>query len=88
MAFGWAKLEPKPSQYQFDWLDRILDLLHANGVQVALAAATASPPHLVFASAILKIGPWLWMRLPTIRVASNLLPEQRGLPRSILQIGR
>lgn len=42
--FSWAKLEPKPGQYQFDWLDRILDLLHANGVQVALATATASPP--------------------------------------------
>ncbi len=42
--FSWAKLEPKPGLYQFDWLDRILDLLHANGVQVALATATASPP--------------------------------------------
>jgi len=42
--FSWAKLEPKPGQYQFDWLDRILDLLHTNGVLVALATATASPP--------------------------------------------
>ncbi len=42
--FSWAKLEPKPGQYHFDWLDRILDLLHHNGIQVALATATASPP--------------------------------------------
>lgn len=42
--FSWAKLEPKPGQYRFGWLDRILDLLHANGIQVALGTATASPP--------------------------------------------
>lgn len=42
--FGWARLEPQPGQYQFGWLDRIVDLLHANGMQVALATATASPP--------------------------------------------
>lgn len=43
-VFGWARLEPQPGQYQFEWLDRILDLLHGNGIQVALATATASPP--------------------------------------------
>jgi beta-galactosidase len=42
--FAWAKLEPQPGQYEFAWLDRIMDLLHANGVKVDLATATASPP--------------------------------------------
>ena len=42
--FSWAKLEPRPEEYDFGWLDRIMDLLHENSVMVALATATASPP--------------------------------------------
>jgi len=42
--FAWAKLEPQPGQYDFAWLDRLMDLLHASGVRVDLATATASPP--------------------------------------------
>lgn len=42
--FAWAKLEPQPGQYDFAWLDRIVDLLHANGIAIDLATATASPP--------------------------------------------
>ncbi|WP_422739062.1 beta-galactosidase [Micromonospora sp. WMMD729] len=42
--FSWALLEPHPGRFEFDWLDRVLDLLHDGGIQVDLAAATASPP--------------------------------------------
>lgn len=42
--FAWAKLEPSPGHYDFDWLDRIIDLLHQNGIAICLATATASPP--------------------------------------------
>jgi beta-galactosidase len=42
--FSWAKLEHRPGEYDFDWLDRIISLLHDNGVMVNLATATASPP--------------------------------------------
>ena len=42
--FSWAKLEPRPEEYDFAWLDRIISLLHNNGVMVNLATATASPP--------------------------------------------
>lgn len=42
--FSWAKLEPRPGEYDFGWLDRIITLLHENGVMVNLATATASPP--------------------------------------------
>jgi beta-galactosidase len=42
--FSWAKLEPRPGEYDFDWLDRIISLLHEGGVMVNLATATASPP--------------------------------------------
>jgi beta-galactosidase len=42
--FSWALLEPKEGVYEFDWLDRVLDLLHTNGIRVDLANASASPP--------------------------------------------
>lgn len=43
-VFGWAWLEPEPGRYSFDKLDRIMDCLHAGGVRVDLATASASPP--------------------------------------------
>lgn len=42
--FSWAKLEPQPGVFDFDWLDRLMDLLHTNGISVNLATPTASPP--------------------------------------------
>ena len=42
--FSWTKLEPRPDEYDFGWLDRLMDLLHEHGVQVNLATPTASPP--------------------------------------------
>ena len=42
--FSWAKLEPQPGEYDFEWLDRVIDLLYQHGVRVNLATPTASPP--------------------------------------------
>jgi beta-galactosidase len=42
--FSWTKMEPRPRQYDFAWLDRLMDLLHEHGVSVNLATPTASPP--------------------------------------------
>ena len=42
--FAWGKLEPRPGEYDFGWLDDILRRLHAGGIKVCLATATASPP--------------------------------------------
>ncbi len=42
--FSWAKLEPQPGVFDFAWLDRLMDLLHAHGVSVNLATPPASPP--------------------------------------------
>lgn len=42
--FSWALLEPEEGVFDFCWLDRIMDDLHATGVQVALATGTAAPP--------------------------------------------
>jgi len=52
--FSWAKLEPRPDEYDFGWLDRLMDLLHKHGVSVNLATPTASPPA------------WLVRRYPEI----------------------
>jgi len=67
--FSWAKLEPQPGEYDFGWLDRIIALLHENGVMVDLATATASPP------------PWLARlypeSLPVTREGTTLHPGAR-----------
>ncbi|MGH3495017.1 MAG: beta-galactosidase, partial [Sciscionella sp.] len=42
--FSWALLEPREGSYEFAWLDRVLEVLHSNGIRVDLANATASPP--------------------------------------------
>lgn len=42
--FSWALLEPVEGQYDFGWLDEVLDNLAGIGVKVALATATAAPP--------------------------------------------
>ncbi|RKN41463.1 beta-galactosidase [Micromonospora endolithica] len=43
-VFAWSRLQPAPGRFTFDWLDRVLDLLHDGGIRVALATPTASPP--------------------------------------------
>ncbi|SER10412.1 beta-galactosidase [Gracilibacillus ureilyticus] len=42
--FSWSVIEKKEGQFDFAWLDKILDILHSHGIGVALATATASPP--------------------------------------------
>jgi beta-galactosidase len=51
-VFSWALLEPEPGRYEFEWLDRVLDLLAEHAILADLATATASPP------------PWLAHRHP------------------------
>ncbi|WP_062521776.1 beta-galactosidase [Demequina silvatica] len=43
-VFSWAKLEPADGEFDFAWLDDVIDRLHAGGVAVDLATATAAPP--------------------------------------------
>ncbi len=50
--FSWSRIQPAEDRWDFDWLDRIIDLLHAGGIRVNLATATASPP------------PWASIRYP------------------------
>jgi beta-galactosidase len=41
--FSWARIQPEEDTWDFAWLDEAMDLLHANGIAVDLATATASP---------------------------------------------
>lgn len=43
-VFSWSRLQPAPGKFDFGWLDRVLDGLHANDIGVCLATPTASPP--------------------------------------------
>ncbi len=42
--FSWALLEPREGEYDFAWLDRVVERLHAGGIRIDMATATASPP--------------------------------------------
>lgn len=58
--FAWAAIEPEEGNYQFEWLDRIMDKLYDNGIYVILATPSAAPPV------------WLVEKYPEVtRVDSN-----------------
>ena len=42
--FGWARLEPAEGQYDFGWLDRVMDLLAENGAYAVLATPSGARP--------------------------------------------
>lgn len=42
--FSWSRIQPREGEFDFAWLDRVIDLLHEGGIAVDLATATASPP--------------------------------------------
>jgi len=52
----WSSWEPRPGEFQFDWMEKVLDRLHAAGIRVILGTPTYSIP------------PWLYQRHPEILV--------------------
>ena len=42
--FSWSLIEPEPGRYDFGRLDRIVDLLHENGIRIDLGTPTVAPP--------------------------------------------
>lgn len=57
--WSWAKLEPREGEFDFEWLDYLLDLLHAHGIKVDLATPTAAPPA------------WFYKKYPQARVVTR-----------------
>lgn len=52
--FAWSKMEPQEGHSDFNWLDRAIAILAAQGIQVILGTPTASPP------------PWLMAKYPDL----------------------
>ena len=52
----WSLFEPRESEFEFDWMDRIIEGLHANGIKVILGTPTYSMPA------------WLWHKHPEVLV--------------------
>jgi beta-galactosidase len=42
--FAWSRIEPRQGVYEWGWLDRAIDLLHAEGLEIILGTPTATPP--------------------------------------------
>lgn len=43
-VFSWAALQPSEDEYNFEKLDRIMKMVHDNGLKVVLATSTAAHP--------------------------------------------
>jgi beta-galactosidase len=64
----WSSWEPRDGQFEFAWMDRIIDRLHKAGIKVILGTPTYSEP------------PWLYHKHPEILVTySNGQPAKYGM---------
>ena len=65
--FAWSTFEPREGEFHFDWLDRAIDLLAANGIVPVLGTPTAGPPA------------WLTQKYPeTLAVNENGRSYEHG----------
>lgn len=42
--FAWRRMEPRPGEFDFAWLHRVIDALGEAGIAVVLGTPTATPP--------------------------------------------
>lgn len=63
--FAWSRIEPEPGTFDWGWLDRAIETLHAAGLKVILGTPTATPPK------------WLVDQMPGM-VAIDEQGRQRG----------
>jgi beta-galactosidase len=52
--FAWSRMEPTEGNFDFEWLDRAIAILHSHHISVVLGTPTASPP------------PWLMGKSPEL----------------------
>jgi len=52
--FAWSKLEPRESNYDFSWLDKVIDVLYNRGIYCIIGTPTAAP------------SPWMTEKYPEI----------------------
>jgi len=53
---SWSLFEPREGEFEFAWMDRIIDGLYANGIKVMLGTPTYSMPA------------WLWHKHPEVLI--------------------
>ncbi|WP_269522639.1 beta-galactosidase [Coraliomargarita parva] len=59
LEFAWSAIEPREGEYQFDWLDRFMDLANSLEFKVIIGTPTATPP------------PWLTTQYPEMMIVSR-----------------
>jgi len=65
--FSWVHLEPEEGRFEFDWLDRVMDMLAANDAFAILATPSASHPA------------WMSAKYPEVlRVGADLRRRHHG----------
>ncbi len=42
--FAWSRMEPRDGEFSFEWLDEIIEILTARGMQLVLCTPTSCPP--------------------------------------------
>ncbi|MEY4870507.1 MAG: hypothetical protein RIS11_1701, partial [Pseudomonadota bacterium] len=42
--FAWSRIEPSLGRYDWAWLDRAVEVLHAAGLGIIMGTPTATPP--------------------------------------------
>lgn len=42
--FAWSRIEPRRNQFEWDWLDRAMNVLGEAGLKIVLGTPTATPP--------------------------------------------
>ena len=60
--FSWSMLEPEEGNYQFEWLESVINHLYDNGIYTILSTPSGARPH------------WLAKKYPTkeINVTTNI----------------
>ena len=70
--FAWARMEPEPGVFTWDWLDRAIQTLGDAGLKVVLCTPTPTPPK------------WLTDAYPSVlRHSEDGLPEKHGSRRHV-----
>ena len=66
--FAWGMLEPEEGIYNFEWMDKLLDMLHENGKDVILATPSGARPN------------WLAQKYPEVlRVEESGIRNEYGV---------
>lgn len=65
--FAWSRMEPAEGQYDFDWLQRAIELAKQHGMETVIGTPTAAPPA------------WLTHNYPdTLAIRENGRPDTHG----------